>query len=414
MLDITSVRAQFPALQRTINGQPVIYADNPGGTQVPRAVADAISDYLLYRNANDGGDFVTSQLTDETIREARLAMADFLNAPSSDELLFGPNMTSLTFRVRHAIARTIKAGDEVVISTLDHDGNYTPWNTLDEHGAIIHKVKINIDDVTLDLTDLEQKLSPRTRLVALGHASNAVGSINPVKQMVEMVRALAPNALIFIDAVQSAPHLPIDVQALGCDMLACSSYKFFGPHMGILWGRYDVLDQLQAYKVVPVKNVPPNKFETGTNNHEGMAGVTAAVNYIASLVPPTEGESRRTRLHRAMSAICEYEQTLNRHLIRGLTAMPRLHFYGIRDIERLDERVPTVAVNLVGRRPQEVAKRLAAEGIFCWAGHYYAIQVMHALGLLPNGALRLGLAHYNTVEEVDRLVETLAGITNNT
>jgi cysteine desulfurase family protein (TIGR01976 family) len=409
MLDVAKVREQFPALQRTISGQPVIYADNPGGTQVPRLVAEAVSDYLLHRNANVHGGFVTSRLTDETVQEAREAMADLLNAPSPDEIVFGANMTSLTFKLMHAFARSIQPGDEVVVTVLDHDANYTPWVTLMEHGAHVRQVKLRREDVTLDLQSLEEQLTPQTRLVAFGHASNAVGTINPVQQMVEMVRAKAPEALIFVDAVQSVPHVPVDVQALGCDFLACSSYKFFGPHMGILWGRYEVLNALRAYKVRPAPATPPDKWESGTKNHEGMAGVTAAVNYLASLAPNGAG-TRREQLPQAMAAIQEYEQGLSYRLIRGLSAMPNVHFYGIQDVERLDERVPTVAINLEGKVPQIVANALSERGIFCWAGHYYALEVIEELGLAPDGALRLGLAHYNTTDEVDRILEALQAL----
>lgn len=408
MLDVAAVRGQFPALGRTQNDQPVIYADNPGGTQVPRTVAEAVSDYLLHRNANVHGGFATSWLTDETVDDARAAMADLLNAPSPREIVFGANMTSLTFKVMHALARSLRPGDEVVVTMLDHDANYAPWITLLEHGAHVRQAKILRDDVTLDLDHFEQQLTPQTRLVAFGHASNAVGTLNPVREMVQMVRAKSPDALVFVDAVQSVPHVPVDVQALGCDLLACSSYKFFGPHAGILWGRYEVLDGLMAYKVRPAPATPPDKWESGTKNHEGMAGVTAAVNYLASLAPG--GDDRRARLRTAMAAIQEYEQSLSYRLIRGLTAMPNVHFYGIQDVERLDERVPTVAINLEGQIPQIVANALSERGIFCWAGHYYALEVIEELGLVPDGALRLGLAHYNTADEVDRILETLESL----
>jgi cysteine desulfurase family protein (TIGR01976 family) len=409
MLDSATIRAQFPALQRTYNGQSVIYADNPGGTQVPQSVADAMSDYLLHRNANVHGTFLTSKLTDETIESARSAMADLLNAPSTTELVFGANMTTLTFQVMHSLARTLQHGDEVVVTTLDHDANYTPWMTLLEHGAHVRQVPFNVEDGTLDQEQFVASLNERTRIVAFGHASNALGTLSPVTEMVKIVRAHAPNALIFIDAVQSVPHVPVDVQAIGADMLACSAYKFFGPHMGILWGRSDLLAQLPAYKVRPAYATAPDKFETGTKNHEGMAGVAAAVNHLAGLVPEN-GNSRRERLKRAMRAVQAHEQELSRRLLRGLTANPNVTVYGLKDIERVGERVPTVAINLKGVNPEQVAHHLAEEGIFCWSGHYYALEVMEGLGLVPHGALRLGFAHYNTPEEVDRVVETISGI----
>lgn len=409
MLDTTTIRAQFPALRRTQNGQSVIYADNPGGTQVPQSVADAMSHYLLHRNANVHGTFLTSTLTDETVEEARSAMADLLNAPATTELVFGANMTTLTFQMMHALARTLQPGDEIVVTTLDHDANYTPWMTLMEHGAQVHQVPFQTQDGTLNQDQFTAVLNERTRIVAFGHASNALGTINPVTDMVKIVRDRAPRALIYLDAVQSVPHLPVDVQALGVDMLVCSAYKFFGPHMGILWGRGELLAQLPAYKVRPAYPTAPDKFETGTKNHEGMAGVTAAVNHLAGLVPD-HGEPRRVRLQRAMTAVYEYEQALSRRLLRGLNANPDIEVYGLKDVERVAERVPTVAMNRKGIEPQRLAQRLAEEGIFCWSGHYYALEVMEGLGLVPHGAVRLGFAHYNTPEEVDRVVETISGI----
>lgn len=409
MLDLAAIRAQFPALQRNYKGQSVIYADNPGGTQVPQSVADAISDYLLHRNANVHGAFLTSKLTDDTIEEARAAMADLLNAPSTTELVFGANMTTLTFQMMHALARTLHKGDEVVVTTLDHDANYTPWMTLLEHGAHLHQVPFNPADGTLAQEKFVAALNERTRIVAFGHASNALGTLNPVAEMVQLVRTHAPNALVYVDAVQSVPHVPVDVQAIGADMLVCSAYKFFGPHMGILWGRSDLLAQLPAYKVRPAYATAPDKFETGTKNHEGMAGVTAAVNHLAGLVPAA-GESRRAQLRRAMSAVQAHEQELSRRLLRGLNANPNVTVYGLKDLERVEERVPTVAMNLKGVAPERLAQQLAEEGIFCWSGHYYALEVMETLGLVPNGAVRLGFAHYNSPEEVDRVVETISSM----
>lgn len=409
MLDLPAIRAQFPALQRTYKGQSVIYADNPGGTQVSQSVVDAMSDYLLHRNANVHGSFLTSKLTDDTIEEARSAMADLLNAPSTTELVFGQNMTTLTFQMMHALARTLQQGDEVVVTTLDHDANYTPWMTLLEHGAHLRQVPFTIADGTLDQEKFLAALNEKTRIVAFGHASNALGTLNPVVDMVKMVRIHAPNALVYIDAVQSVPHVPVDVQAIGADILVCSAYKFFGPHIGILWGRSEVLAQLPAYKVRPAYATAPDKFETGTKNHEGMAGVTAAVNHLMHVVPD-QGDTRRERLRRAMTAIQSHEQELSRHLLRGLNANSNITVYGLKDVERVGERVPTVAMNLKGVNPELLAQRLAEEGIFCWSGHYYALEVMEALGLVPNGAVRLGFAHYNSPEEVDRVVETISSI----
>ncbi|HBY97994.1 MAG: cysteine desulfurase-like protein [Ardenticatenaceae bacterium] len=408
MLDVAAARSHFPALHREMNRQPVIYADNPGGTQVPKIVADAVAGHLLECNANSHGAFLTSHLTDQVVAEARRAMADLLNAPSPDEMIFGPNMTTLTFGLSRAIGRLLNPGDEIIITTLDHDANYSPWAALAERGAILRQVDINLEDVTLDLASLERQLSPRTRVVAFGHASNAVGTINPVHRIVEMVRAVVPEAIIYVDAVQSVPHIPIDVQALGCDLLVCSSYKFFGPHQGIAWGRYELLDRLPAYKVRPADPEPPEKFETGTKAFELMAGVSAAVDYLASLGGVTD--NRREYLRRVMRSIAEYEQQLSARLISGLKTIPGVTLYGITDLDRLHARVPTVALTSAGTSPEMLATRLGEQGVFAWHGNYYAINLMERLGLEPEGALRLGLAHYNTVEEVDRLLETLEEI----
>lgn len=408
MVDVGASRRHFPALEREINGQPVIYADNPGGTQVPQMVADAVSRYLLHANANTHGAFLTSRLTDETVAEARRAMADLLNAPSPDEIIFGANMTTLTFALSRAIGRLLVPGDEIVATLLDHDGNYSPWAALAERGIVLRQADITLEDVTLDLDSLARQLSRRTRVVAIGHASNAVGTINPIGRIVGMVRAVAPEAIVYVDAVQSVPHLPVDVQALGCDLLVCSSYKFFGPHQGIAWGRYDLLDRLPAYKIRPADPWPPEKFETGTKAFELMAGVTAAVNYLGAL-RGTVG-SRRERLRGTMASIRGYEQQLSARLLSGLQSIPGVTIYGIADRQRLDERLPTVALTIAGTSPEELAASLGEHGIFAWHGNYCAINVMERLGLEPQGALRLGLVHYNTVEEVDRMVETLEEI----
>lgn len=398
-------RHHFPALQREHRGQPVLYADNPGGTQVPQQVADAMADYLLHRNANVHGGFATSDLTDETVAGARAAMADLLNAPSPESIVFGPNMTSLTFQVAHAFGRTVAEGDEIIITRLDHDANYTPWLTLAEQGATVHQIPLRPEDVTLDVEALLATLSARTRLVALGHASNAVGTLTPLATLIPQIRQQAPEALIFVDAVQSVPHLPVDVQALDADLLVCSAYKFFGPHVGILSGKAGPLAELPVYKVRASSAEAPDRWETGTKNHEGLAGVTAAVDYLAG---HGTGETRRERLADAMARIQQYEQTLSAQLIAGLQGIPTLRLWGISDAARLHERVPTVALTSERHTPQALSARLAAEGIFAWAGHYYALEVMESLDLVPHGALRLGLAHYNTPDEVDRLVETLA------
>lgn len=415
-LDPSPIRAQFPALQQTFHGRPVVFFDNPGGTQAPQRVIDAMRDYLVTSNANTHGAFLTSQRSDAILAEAHAAMADFLGAASPDEIAFGPNMTTLTFSLSRAIARTLRPGDEIVVTRLDHDANIAPWLALQEQGIVVRHADIHPADCTLDLADLEAQITERTRLVAIGYASNAVGTINDVETIVAMARTA--GAWTFVDAVHYAPHGPIDVHALGCDFLVCSAYKFFGPHVGALYGRYELLDRLPAYKVRPAPSTPPGKFETGTQNHEGLAGLVAALDYLASLgeaygsayragFPHMTG--RRLMLHAGMSAIKAYERELSAYLLAGLQTVPGVHIWGLTDPARLDWRTPTFAITLEsGQRPRQVAERLGQAGIFVWDGNYYALAVMERLGLEAHGgAVRIGLVHYNTVEEINRLIEEL-------
>jgi cysteine desulfurase family protein (TIGR01976 family) len=408
MLDVQSVRKNFPSLQQTHYGREVVFFDNPGGTQVPRSVVDAMAHYLLHDNANHGGAYATSRRSDAMIEEAHRAMADMLGASSPDEIVFGPNMTSLTFSLSRALGRWLKAGDEIVVTRLDHDADISPWMLLArDTGANLRWVDFRTEDCTLDMDDLERRLSRKTKLVACAYASNAVGTINDVKSITEM--AHHAGALIFIDAVQYAPHALIDVQALDCDFLACSAYKFFGPHEGILYGKYDLLDRLPAYKVRPAKDRPPYKFETGTQNHEGIAGTLAAVQYLASLSgKPYENANRRDRLSAAMEAIEAYERALVSRLIAGLEQISGLRIYGITDPSFFDRRVPTVAFRMEGFSPRRVAEYLGEKGIFVWDGNYYALAVTERLDFEDKGGMvRVGLVHYNTQEEVDRLIEEL-------
>jgi cysteine desulfurase family protein (TIGR01976 family) len=408
MLDVQSVRKGFPSLKQTRDGRQVVYFDNPGGTQVPRTVIDAMTSYLLNSNANHGGAYPTSRRSDAMILEAHRAMADLLGAASPDEIVFGPNMTSLTFTLSRALARWLKPGDEVVVTRLDHDANISPWMLLArDTGAALRWVDFSTEDCTLSMDDLERQLSKRTKLLACGYASNAVGTINDVKTIVEMGHLM--GALVFIDAVQYAPHGTMDVKTLDCDFLACSAYKFFGPHVGVLYGRYELLDRLPAYKVRPAKDRPPHKFETGTQNHEGIAGTLAAVEYLASLSPRGEqGLSRRARLQAAMGDIEEYETGLVTRLITGLEQIKGLRIYGITDSSIFDRRVPTVAFRMEGVSPRRVAEHLGERGIFVWDGNYYALAVTERLGLEGQGGMvRVGLVHYNTEEEIDRLLEEL-------
>ena len=414
--DLSALRAHFPALQQTdAHGRPYVFFDGPGGTQVPRAVINAMADYLAHANANTHGLYETSRRTDQVIEAARGAMADFLNAPSPDEIVFGPNMTTLTFQVSRAIGRTIQPGDEIIVTRLDHDANVAPWVALEERGAVVRRADFDVEDCTLDMEGLRRLINPKTRLVAVGYASNAVGTINDVRTIGEWAHAV--GAWLYVDAVHYAPHGPIDVQAIDCDFLVCSVYKFFGPHVGVLWGRYDLLDRLPAYKVRPADPWPPDKFESGTKNHEGLAGTIAAVDYLADL-GRVHGEAfadaaagftgRRGDLKRALAAIRAYERPLFERLVAGLQAIPGLTIYGITDLRDFDRRVPTVAFRLAGHSPQAVAHHLGDAGIFVWDGNYYALSVTERLGVEDSGGMvRVGIAHYNTADEVERLLTVL-------
>lgn len=408
-IDLTPVRSQFPALALQDAGRPAVYFDGPGGTQVPQRVVDAMSRYLIHTNANHGGAFRTSRASDAVLDAAHEAMADFLNAASAREIVFGPNMTTVTFNLSRAIGRVLAAGDEVIITRLDHDANRAPWLALQEQGVVVREVDFDPADCTLRLDDLAAQLNRRTKLVAVGYASNAVGTVNPIARIAEMVHAA--GAWLWVDAVHYAPHGPIDVQTLGCDFLVCSPYKFFGPHAGAAWGRYELLERLQAYKVRPASALPPGKFETGTQAHEAQAGVLAAVEYLAELgeefgahfagrFPGFAG--RRLALKQALAAIQAYEQPLFEHFVAGLLAIPGLSFYGIRDFARFDRRTPTAAFRLHDRTPQAVEEHLARRGVYVWSGNFYAVAVTERLGLESSGGVvRAGLAHYNTAEEVD-------------
>jgi cysteine desulfurase family protein (TIGR01976 family) len=409
-LDISRVRSQFPSLSQTVDGQPAVFLDGPGGTQVPQRVIDAISDYLKTSNANTHGAYATSRRTNVVVAEARAAMADFFGC-DSDEVVFGANMTTLTFAVSRSIGRELGPGDEIVLTQLDHDANVSPWRALEERGVTIRFVDINEDDCTLNLADLAQKISSRTRVVAAGYASNAVGTINEVKEIVRL--AHQKGALAYIDAVHYAPHGPIDVRALDCDFLVCSSYKFFGPHMGILYGKREHLKSLQPYKVRANTNDIPNRWEWGTLNHECIAGITACVEYLADLGRQADpgASTRRATLLAAYAAIQQYEHRLAEILIRGLLAIPGLKFYGIREVEKLDRRCPTVAVRVAGHNPIELATKLGQRGFFTWDGNHYALNLSERLDVEKDGGfLRIGLAHYNTAEEVQRFLNALREI----
>jgi cysteine desulfurase family protein (TIGR01976 family) len=404
MFDVQACRAQFPGLAREVNGRPAVFLDGPAGSQVPRRVADAVSHYLLHTNANTGGPFLTSRETDELLAAAHKAAAALFGATDPAEVAFGQNMTSLTFALSRALAAGWGPGDEVVVTRLDHDANVTPWvRAARDAGAAVRFVPIRPEDCTLRLDELEAALSPRTRLVAVGAASNAVGTVNPVKRITE--RAHAAGAKVFVDAVHYAPHLPMDVADWGCDFAACSAYKFFGPHVGLLWGKRHLLEELPAYAVRPAAGAVPGRWMTGTQSHEGIAGVLAALDYLADL---GGGGDRRAALRTAYAAIAAYERDLGARLLRGLRNVRGVRVWGITDPARLAERVPTVAVTLDRLPAPAVAEELGRRGIFVWAGHFYAVEVVEALGLAPAGVVRLGLLHYNTAAEVDRLLGELA------
>jgi cysteine desulfurase family protein (TIGR01976 family) len=404
MLDLNFVRSQFPALS-----SGAIFLDNPGGTQVAQQTLNRMTDYLVHTNANHEGAFKTSRESDAVVDAARAAVADFLGAARPEEIVFGQNMTSLTLHISRSLARTLKAGDEIVVTRLDHDANIAPWLLVaEDRGCTVRWVEIDPEDCTWNVEALKQQITDRTKLVAIGYASNAVGTINSVTEAVKI--AHAAGAVAYIDAVQYAPHGSIDVQALDCDFLACSAYKFFGPHTGMLYGKYQLLDDLKAYKVRPAHDEPPHKFETGTQSFESIAGVHGALEYLESL---GTGETRRQRLVSAMTAMKEYEQSLSRALIEGLSTIKGLHIWGITDLNELDRRVPTVSFTLDGWAPRDVAAELDKHGIYVWDGNYYALAVTERLGLEDKGGMvRVGAAHYNTLEEIGKLVEVVKSISD--
>ncbi|MFL2871519.1 MAG: cysteine desulfurase-like protein [Pirellulaceae bacterium] len=409
---VQSCREQFPALSREFNGEPLVYLDGPAGTQVPQRVIDAISGYLGHCNANHGGHFPTSHDSDEILHQSHQAMADFLGASDPDEVVFGPNMTTLTFAFSRAIAQKWNPGDEIIVTRLDHDANVSPWVlAARDAGVTVHYVDIRHEDVTLDTDHLQSLLSEKTRLLAIGHTSNSSGSINPVKEVTGWAHAV--GAEVFVDAVHHGPHGLIDVGDIGCDYLACSAYKFFGPHIGIIWSHREILESLEAYKVRPSANTIPDKWMTGTQNHECLAGTTAAVDYLADLgrtLHSDEPLNRRQALCTAFSAIRDYENKLAIQLIQGLTQIDGIKIHGITDSDRVHERVPTVTITHNEITTTELAKQLGSRGICAWHGNYYALQITEALGLEPEGMIRLGLVHYNTAQEVDRLLNSLSEI----
>ncbi len=411
---VENIRTRFPAL-----ASGAVFFDGPGGTQVPQAVIDAVAGYYRDANANEHGFFPTSRRSDAVISQARQAVADFLNAHEAAEIIFGANMTTLTLHLARALGRTLKAGDEIVVTRLDHDANIAPWLHLQESGAMVRWLEIDPADCTLKLDALERTLSRKTRIVAVGFASNAFGTINDVPRILAAAKKV--GALTFVDAVHYAPHRAIDVQLLDCDFLACSPYKFYGPHSGVLFGKREALERLQPYKVRPAGDMIPDSFETGTKNHEGIAGIAAAVDFLAALgrdsgpdqAPGLEAVAagRRRWLKQALAAIQDHETRLFSRMLEGLLALPGLRVYGITDPKRFSQRTPTACFTLPGLAPAVIAGKLGAAGIHVWEGNYYAWEPMKFLGLEEKGgAVRAGLCLYNKDEEVDRFLEILRNI----
>jgi cysteine desulfurase family protein (TIGR01976 family) len=405
-LDLQSIRGQFPALSLKVDGEPAVYLDNPAGTQVPQRVIDRTAEYWRTMNANQGGTSLTSQRSDALIAQVRQAAATFLNAASADEIVFGPNMTTLTFALSRAIGRELRPGDEIIVTRLDHDANVSPWLALQERGVTVRFVDIRVPECTLEMNDLHRQLTPRTRLVAITHASNAVGTIPDLAAVSRA--AHAAGAWVWVDAVHYGPHGRIDVRAIDCDFLVCSSYKFYGPHQGVLYGRRELLQRLRPYKVRPSSDEVPTCWETGTQNHECLAGMLGAFEYLAEL----GGAERvvRPALEAAMDRIRGHERALAARLIDGLQQIPGVQIYGITAPEQLDRRAPTVSLTWPPHRPEAVARWLASHQVFVTHGDHYATELMTRLGLVEQGGtLRIGMAHYNTASEVDLVLELLAG-----
>jgi cysteine desulfurase family protein (TIGR01976 family) len=415
-IDTTTIRERFPALNR-----PATFLDNPGGTQISKLSLERINRYLLECNANHEGAFETSQQSDRLLHEAHAACADFLNAASPDEIIFGANMTTLTLHISRSLAHMLNPGDEIVVTRLDHDANISPWLLIaEDRGCKITWVDFDVEDGTLKVDEFEKALENKPKLVAFGYASNALGTINPVRKLAAMAKQA--GALVYIDAVQYAPHGPIDVQQLDIDFLVCSAYKFFGPHVGVLYGKLDLLNELHAYKVRPAPDTPPGKWMTGTANHEGIAGVLGAIEYFEWLANESPGEQvdswveagftgRRLSLKTALTAIRSYEFELSRALIQVIESVPGTRVYGLTDMKRLDERVPTVSFTLQGLTPRQVAEKLGKQGFYVWDGNYYALAVTERLGVEESGGMvRVGAVHYNTLDEIQRFGEALTKV----
>lgn len=406
-IPVARLRSRFPAYRRTVAGRPVAYFDGPGGTQVPEPVIEAMASYLRQGGSNVGGEFASSRFSEEVVGAARRAMADLLGG-ESDQVVFGANMTTLTFAVSRALARNWGPGDRVVVTALDHDANITPWvMAATDRGAGVVFADLDPTGPTVDVDHLMSLLDERVRLVAVTRASNAFGSVVDVARIAAAAHEV--GAVVYVDGVHYTPHGPVDVAGWGCDFYVCSAYKFFGPHVGVLWGRAELLGELSPYRVRPAPAKPPGSWETGTLSFEALAGVAAVVDYLAAIAPT--GAGRRADLLASMAAVVQRERELGRRFLAGIENLDGIRLYGIADPD--GPRVPTFALEVAGRSAAEVSTELGRQGLFTWAGHYYAIEPMRRLGLLDRGGLvRIGFVHTTTVEEVDRLLEALAGLTH--
>ncbi|QEG36817.1 cysteine desulfurase-like protein [Bythopirellula goksoeyrii] len=414
--DVERVREMFPSLAIVDGGKLRIYFDNPGGTQVPKTVVDRISECLYERNANLGGYFATSVKADAVMDEMRCAVADLLNAPAAEDIVYGQNMTTITLHISRSLGKLLSPGEEIILTRMDHDANVAPWLHLARDiGLEVKWLPFNLETFEFDLNELSQMITSKTRLLCIGGASNLTGTIHPIKSICAIAKAA--GVWTYIDAVQSVPHVSTDVQDLDCDFLVCSPYKFFGPHQGVLYGRRELMEKLEPYKVRPAPNEMPEAFETGTQNHECAAGVTAAVEYFAWIGNSMAGSyherykhfnERRQAVHAAMDCLFNYETELTSHLITGLQRYSGLKILGITDPQAFGRRVPTVSFIVEGDSPDRIAKALAEENIFVWQGHNFAVEAVTALGIIDKGsAVRVGLVHYNTLDEVDQLLASL-------
>ena len=400
-MSIDKCRAQFPALNQKIDDTQPIFFDGPGGSHPSQTVLNAIIGYLSTSNSNLGGAYFSSRQTEQTMIRAREAAKDLYCAKDANEIVFGANATSLSFMMSRVLSKTWQQGDEIIVTALDHYSNVSPWVIeANKAGVIVHQVKVNEEDCTLDYKHLSRLINLKTRLIACSYASNITGSIVDVAKVIELTKSNS-NALIYVDAVHLAPHQLIDVQALGCDFLVSSAYKYFGPHLGVLFAKAQHLNELSPDKVAPAKNINPNRWETGTQNYEAMAGLSATIDYLSSLAG-VEGGSRRDKLETAFQNIAMYEHELSRLFLNKINAYPQITLYGIKDKGRLNERTPTFAFTIKGVNPRAVSEFFGAHYVCIWDGHFYAPGLINQLGLTESGGvIRVGCMHYNTVDEVE-------------